>query len=150
MSGAVPAEEPISGSYGDCQSTIPNGRSAPGQPAGPESQGGRGLWTVMPADGILEASRPQHTWAELQPDGWIRAKFPWFGGRRAHDRLRITAKRFGSSTARIRTSINRGSSSTTPHFWASYLFFPSTGCWRVSARSGAAHVSFVLSVVAVS
>ena len=85
--------------------------------------------------------------AEINKDGSISAKFGWWRGR--NGRLSISGHRLDAGAAPLKAELPPMNSYDVPGFIPSALTFPTTGCWRVSATLGQAHLSFVLSVTTV-
>jgi hypothetical protein len=123
-----------------CPVTIPNGSTPPGENASVENHGNGALWTALPPDGKIVATRPF-----VLPDGSMRIKFPWWGSRRAGTNLRLTASGLGLPGGVARASVAPGLT-RAPHFWASSVTFPTEGCWRVKASAGRATLSLVVFV----
>lgn len=61
-----------------------------------------------------------------------------------HGQLTVTARRSGGAARPVRVNIPSGYEGED--YQASGITFPSTGCWRVMVRSGAASLSFVVRV----
>lgn len=136
-----------------CHVTHPNGRTAPGERPSQSFYGRAGLWTLLPADGVLRITSATPvpvgaTGGTVHADGSLSTKFPWWGSRAASGRLSIRAKRLDRHARRLRLTVGPGSSARAPHFWPSRLRFATPGCWQVDARSGRAHLTFLLSVQA--
>ena len=106
---------------------------------GTVATGDDGLWTV-PSAGVVVAG--PH---ELQPDGSIAWKFPWWRGVRG--RLRITGSRLDAPGPAVRADIPSGYGPTG--FQASAIIFATEGCWRVTASASDARMSVVTLVVKV-
>jgi hypothetical protein len=115
--------------------SVPPGESPPpGQP--PTRYYGRGgLWTVVPARGVVVGDQ--------EPDGALSMKFPWWRGVRG--RLTITGRRLDGRAAPLRAHIPRGYGPIG--FQATALVFPAPGCWEVTGRAGSARMTFVALVV---
>jgi hypothetical protein len=114
-----------------------------------------GLWTPLPADGTLRITTtapvaPGTTFGRIYPDGSLSTKFPWFGSRLADGRLAISGKRLDAPARALHLTRHDGPGGSTatgwPHFWPTYLRFASTGCWRVTGKSGRAHRTFTIFV----
>jgi hypothetical protein len=82
--------------------------------------------------------------AHINKDGSISAKFGWRRG--LHRRLAISGHRLDANAAPMKAELPPMNSYDVPGFIPSGLTFPTTGCWRISAKLGRAHLSFVLSV----
>lgn len=136
-----------------CRVTRPNGRTAPGESLSQSFYGMTGLWTLLPVDDVLRITSvtpvpPGATGGTVHSDGSLSTKFPWWGSRSASARLRIRAKRLDGGARQLRVTAGPGSSARSPHFWPTRLRFATSGCWQVDARSGRAHLTFILSVQA--
>src|SRR4051812_48735133 len=81
-----------------CHTTHPNGRTPPGGRPSPTFHGRHGLWTTLPADGVLRITTtrpvpPGQTFSQINPDGSLGTKFPWWGSHAAAPRLTLRAHR---------------------------------------------------------
>jgi hypothetical protein len=137
---AAPTASPNTALIATCPVTIPNGSTPPSEHPSPEFHGNGVLWTALPPDGKIVATRPF-----VLPDGSMRIKFPWWGSRRAGSDLSITGTSLQPPGGLARAHISPGLTGA-PHFWASGVIFPAQGCWRVTASSGRARLSFVVLV----
>jgi hypothetical protein len=102
--------------------------------------------TVLP---VRDASAPRPRWAyvgQALADGSIRAKVIWQRDDGKPGRLRVVGTRQGEDDQRLRPKIVGGP--RTSRFLGSELFFSRPGCWHVNARWGAAHLDFVVRVLA--
>jgi hypothetical protein len=79
----------------------------------------------------------------VQPDGSLAMKFGWWRGVRG--RLSITGKRLDAPAPPLRASIPEGYGDTG--FQATYIIFPTPGCWQVTGKADAASLTFVTRVV---
>jgi hypothetical protein len=134
-----------------CRVTNPNGSTPPGERPSDTHHGKRGLWTILPDDGLLVITEthptpPGTTYGKIHPDGSLSTKFPWWGSRRASAKLRIRGRRIDGSARRFRLSVGPGAEARSPHFWATRLRFASAGCWRMTATSGRARLAFTIAV----
>ena len=135
-----------------CHVTHPNGRTAPGESPNASFHGKHGLWTVLPLDGVLRITTttpvpPGETFGTISADGALSTKSPWFGSNSAAAKLTIHGTRIDGPARRLRLTLGEGSASAnSPHFWPTRLRFARAGCWRVTAKSGHAHLTFTLSV----
>ena len=77
-------------------------------------------------------------------DGALGMKFPWWRGDGVRGHLRIEGRRLDGDAPPLRSEFtdygDRG-------FQASYVIFPTPGCWEVTGRAGDASITFVASVV---
>lgn len=141
------AEAPSAG----CHVTHPNGSKAPGEAPSDTSHGKRGLWTQLPLDGVLRITAttpvpPGETFGTMSPDGSLNTKFPWWGSRSAAAKLTIRGTRLDGQARRLRLTGGSGPTANSPHFWPTRLRFSTPGCWRVTAKSGRARLTFTISV----
>jgi hypothetical protein len=101
--------------------------------------GREGLWAKLPLEGI--AAYPD---ALILPSGWIQLKLVWWRGERARGRLSVEGRALLGRSATLRSVIPRGSG--LQGIQPTALQFSRPGCWRVTGRSGAASITFVLDV----
>jgi hypothetical protein len=96
-------------------------------------------------DGILRASllTGGGARASVNSDGSISTKLGWWRG--TPGTFSITGRRLDRSAPPLRVSLSRASYPTIG-FIPSGLTFPTTGCWRISARQGVGRLSFVVMV----
>jgi hypothetical protein len=134
-----------------CHVTHPNGSTPPGGRPSDTHHGKHGLWTVLPRDGMLvitttttRPSPPGTTFGMIYPDGSLSTKFAWWGSRSAAAKLRIRGRRLDAPARRLRLTL--GTTARSPYFWATWPRFATSGCWRVTAKSGRAHLTFTISV----
>jgi hypothetical protein len=121
-----------------CRVTRPNHSTPPGEKPSPQFHGADGLWTVLPSGSVVVGG--PH---ELQPDGSIAWKFPWWRGVRG--RLRITGRRLDAPGPPVRASIPSGYGPTG--FQSTAIIFPTEGCWQVTASAAGARMSLVTLVI---
>jgi hypothetical protein len=97
----------------------------------------------VPKNGHLVAGRlPGGGWrATINDDGSIDAKFGWW--RAGSGKIRITGRRLDVAAPPLRAHVPDGYSAG---FQATGLTFPTTGCWRVTGRYGAASLTFTMLV----
>ena len=136
-----------------CHVTKPNGSTPPRGRPSDTHHGKRGLWTVLPRDGMLvitttttRPSPPGTTFGKIYPDGSLSTKFAWWGSRSAAAKLRIRGRRLDAPARRLRLTVGTGATARSPHFWPTWPRFASRGCWRVTARSGRARLTFTIAV----
>ena len=82
--------------------------------------------------------------AFIQDDGWIRTKVGWW---RKRGELRVTGRRLDAPARRLRADVGPPSWTSSGEFIPSLLYFPSTGCWRLTATAGGARLDAVVRVV---
>lgn len=85
---------------------------------------------------------PRGGFAFIQKNGWIRTKVGWYtrsGG------PRVTGRLVDGTGRRLRADVGPRSYANGP-FYPSLLYFPSFGCWRITATAGGAHMSAVVYV----
>ena len=84
-------------------------------------------------------------WAFAQPDGWIRAKVGWWT---AEGAPRIAGRRLDGRARPLRADVAPLSwTASGQGFYPTILYFPSTGCWRLTAAAGGSSVDLVVRVV---
>jgi len=79
---------------------------------------------------------------DLQKDGSIEIKFPWW--RAVRGELRIEGRRLDQSAPPLRSDF---SSYGPTGFQATGIIFPTEGCWKITGRAGEASLTFVVIVV---
>lgn len=128
----------------ECAVTIPNGIAAGENHLDPASYGNAqlsvgpfGLWP----DGTV-VFKPGGA-GFITRDGSLGMKFGWRRG--VAGQLEIEGRRVDAGAPPLRSEVpkaygNRG-------FQATYVIFPTPGCWEVTGRVGDAHVTFITRVV---
>lgn len=92
---------------------------------------------------VVRDGRPG--WAFLQPDGRIRIKLGWLSPSASP---RVTGRRIDRPGRPLDARIGvRSFTSEGGSFYPSSLYFPSSGCWRITARNSAARIEFVVRLV---
>ena len=126
----------------ECSTTQPNGIHAGGEPDAPSSYGSRQLSTFLWSEGTV-VFKP-HGSGFRTPDGSLGMKFPWWRGEGVRGFLRIEGRRLDGEAPPLRSEFqdygDRG-------FQATYVIFPTPGCWEVTGRAGDASITFVTQVV---
>lgn len=124
-----------------CEVTSPNGVAATTDTGGPASHGNRqlsvmGLWP----DGTV-VFRPGGP-GFITRDGALGMKFGW--SRAVRGQVTIEGRRLDGSAGPLRSEVNRGYGELG--FQATYVIFPTPGCWEVTASVGEAKLTFVTRV----
>jgi hypothetical protein len=86
---------------------------------------------------------PRGGQAFIQKDGWIRTKLGWFA---AHGTPRVGGRRVDGTGRTLRADVGPLSYTSNGPFYPSLLYFPMTGCWRITASAGGARLSAVVNV----
>jgi hypothetical protein len=126
---------PLTSAAASCPVTPPNGSTPPGQPASPNRLGNGALWVDLWSDTT--------TVAAPQADGSIGMKFGWWRG--VPGKLTIEGRRVDAPSTPLRAQIRDGYGDIG--FQASGVTFPAEGCWEITAKAGAANLTFVTRVV---
>ncbi len=128
--GADGAGSRVSNSGASAEQCVPtraNGRRpAVNDPAG-TNHGNRWLWIGIPGDGRVVVSRG---WANVQADGTIEMKVPWWRGRTG--RLTISGRRLDASAAPLAAHVPSGYGARG--FQSSGVVFASEGCWKITGK----------------
>jgi hypothetical protein len=83
-------------------------------------------------------------WASIQRNGWIRAKVAWFSARGTPA---VTGRRVDGTSRRLRADVGPLSFALgSGPFYPSLLYFPSFGCWRITATAGGARLTAIVKV----
>jgi hypothetical protein len=83
-------------------------------------------------------------WAFIQSNGWIRTKLGWFTARGTP---RVSGRRVDRAGRPLRADIGPLSSAPSGSFYPSLLYFPSLGCWRITATAGGARLTAIVNIV---
>ena len=130
----------------ECAVTKPNGIAAGQQQPAPGSYGNRevsvgpfGLWP----DGtvVFKPGGPGF----VTRNGSLGMKFGWLRG--VSGQLKITGRRLDAEAPPVRAEVSDGYGDRG--FQATYIIFPTPGCWEVTGRVGNSSVTFVTKVVKV-
>lgn len=83
--------------------------------------------------------------AFIQKDGWIRAKLGWFAAR---GNPVVTGRRVDGTGRRLRADVGPLSYALgSGPFYPSLLYFPTFGCWKITATAGGARLTAIVRVV---
>lgn len=115
----------------NCPVTLP---AAPTEHVAHGNYGNGAIWTTLTPDG--------RTVGQPQPDDSLRVKFPWW---RLGKTLRIEGRRLDGPAPALRAAVPDG---YYGDFQASALFFPTPGCWEITAKSDRSTLTFVMLVLA--
>jgi hypothetical protein len=118
---AAGADKPARGSYGNSDVSV----------------GPFGLWP----DGTI-VFKPGGA-GFVTPNGSLGMKFGWMRG--VAGKLKITGRRLDADAPPLRSAVPDGYGDRG--FQATYLVFPTPGCWEVTGRVGDSSVTFVTKVV---
>ena len=124
----------------NCPVTIATRTTAPPLRRTGNYHGTNALFTTLWPKGIARARADD----DLRPDGRIWIKFPWWKGPGGYGKLRITGAGVGGTIGTVSAHIPSGYGRS---FQATAIIFPREGCFRVTATSGSARVSFVTFVL---
>ena len=91
----------------------------------------------------IPAGSPGGANAFIQKNGWIRTKTGWFAARGTP---KVTGRRVNGSGRRLRADVGPLSSTAGGTFYPSNLYFPSFGCWRITAMAGGARLNATVRV----
>lgn len=133
-----------SASPAPCPVTQPNGDMPPGSgnPANIGGYGNDALWTnlwMWGEGGVILAPNDDH----VQPDGAFGGmKWAWY--RYVPGTLEVEGRRLDASAPPLEASIPDGYGDRG--FQVTGLTFPTTGCWEITGRVGAASLTFVVLV----
>ncbi len=127
----------------NCPATIPNGSTPPGESASQFYHGNGQLWTALWPGGRVEFT-PNGP-GEIRSDGSLAMKFPWWRAEGLEGPIEVSGERLDRPGSGVSAEMPDGYGDTG--FQPSALVFPSEGCWEVSARVGAAELSFVVEVL---
>jgi hypothetical protein len=129
-----------------CEVTVVTRSTRPPRPVPASFSYGNARIAVAlnPPNGRLVAGRlPNGGYrAEINKDGSIEAKYGWWRSA-ARPRLRISGQRIDAPAPPLGASIPAG---YDRGFQATGIHFPTTGCWRVTGRFGAATLTFTVLV----
>jgi hypothetical protein len=131
-----PPETPV-----ECVVTTPNGIAA-GEDSPDRRSFGNAQVSVGPwPDGtvVFKPGGPGF----ITRDGSLGMKFPWRRG--ISGQLKIEGRRVDALAPPLRSEVSSGYGDRG--FQATYIIFPTPGCWEVTGRVGDAKVTFITRVV---
>lgn len=145
----VTAQQPAghgAAAAGPCRVSDTSSHPVPGRPS--FNFGNARIAVDLPPHGrfvaVPEGARGGAT-AIIQKDGWIRTKLGWFTARGTP---RVTGRRVDGTGRGLRADVGPLSSAVPGGpFYPSLLYFPSLGCWRITATAGGARLDAVVNVV---
>ena len=83
--------------------------------------------------------------ASIQKDGWIRTKVGWFSARGTPA---VTGRRADGTGRRLRADVGPLSYALgSGPFYPSLLYFPSFGCWRITATASGVRIDATVNVI---
>lgn len=128
-------------STADCGVTTPNGIAAGEAQPDPGSYGNHqvSVWLWPEGKVIFKPGGPGF----VTRNGALGMKFPWRRG--VSGRLTIEGRRLDATAPPVRAEVSNGYGDRG--FQATYVIFPTPGCWEVTGRVGEASVTFVTQVV---
>lgn len=146
VSGTAPRFRPLmllnvrpSSLSAGCPVTVPNGSTPTGERRAPHFHGNGLIWTGFAPNGSI---------GRLEEDGSYFDKLLWWT-MALHEPLSFRAVRLDANAPSPRWKANQGAfvGSTFPGTtWATAVWFPSAGCWRLTARVGDLSLSVVARV----
>jgi hypothetical protein len=121
-----------------CAATTPNGNIPPNEYSTTANHGNGELWVLLEPGGQVQVRE-----IDVNPDGSMTVKFPWFRGVRGE--LQITGHRLDANAAPLRSTVPKGYPGKG--FQASGIIFPTPGCWEITGRVGDASLTFVVEII---
>lgn len=125
----------------ECAVTRPHGITGEEQQLNPRSYSNHQISVWLWPDGTV-VFKPGGS-GFVTRDGSLGMKFAWRRG--VSGQLRIEGHRLDATAPPLRAEVPSGYGDRG--FQASYVIFPTPGCWEVTGRVGDASVTFVTSVV---
>jgi hypothetical protein len=125
-----------------CPVSRPNGGHPPGQSPSQWYHGTSGLWTVLWPRSTATVP-PQN----VQRNGRLYVKVPWWRGPGSHGTLKIHGHRLDRPALALRADVPTGYGDSG--FQASAILFPTVGCWQVTGRAGKGSLTMVMRVLKV-
>jgi hypothetical protein len=132
---SAPASQPTFG----CAVTTPNGIAAGEEQPDPSSYGNRQVSVGLFGTVVFKPGGAGF----VTRDGSLGMKFGWRRG--VSGQLRIEGRRLDAEAPPLRAEVPSGYGDRG--LQATYVIFPTPGCWEVTGRVGDASVTFVTSVV---
>jgi hypothetical protein len=137
-----------------CRPTLPNGSWPPAEQPSSGWHGHGGIWTGLAPDGVLRFTTRYSSIEDPAPkgepgihaDGSATTKMLWIGSRTARRTLRIRGRLIDGPALQLRARSRSVAENGRPRVWPSYVTFPAAGCWRVTATSGDARLTFRIRV----
>jgi len=126
-----------------CHLSATSGRPVAGRPS--FNYGNAKIAVALPPRATYAAvpdDEPGSAW--VQSNGWIRAKVGWW---HARGTVRVSGKRLDAPAPPLRADVGPLSSAPGGTFVPSLLYFPSAGCWRLTATAGGARLVAVVRVL---
>jgi hypothetical protein len=127
-------------SWVSCPVTRPNGGHPRGQSPDQWYHSTSGLWTVLWLNGTATVP-PQN----VQRNGRLYVKVPWWRGLGSHGTLRIHGRRLDKPVPALQADVPPGYGDSG--FQASAILFPTVGCWQVTGRVGKGTLTMVMRVL---
>jgi hypothetical protein len=128
-----------------CRVSSPTGRPVEGRPS--FNFGNARIAVALPKRATFAAipdGSPGGANAFVQRDGWIRTKLGWW---RASGKLRLSGRRLDASARPLRADVGPVSATSTGQFIPSLLYFPTVGCWKITATAAGARLEAVVRVL---
>ena len=126
-----------------CHVSATSGRPVAGRPS--FNYGNAKIAVALPPQATFVAvPEGEAGWASVQSNGWIRTKVGWW---RARGTVRVSGRRLDAAAPPLRADVGPLSSASGGTFVPSLLYFPSAGCWRLTATAGGARLVAVVRVV---
>ena len=125
----------------ECVVTTPNGIAAGEDHPDPRSYGNAdvSVWLWQNGTVVFKPGGPGF----ITRDGSLGMKFPWQRG--VSGKLTIEGRRVDAAAPPLRSEVSSGYGNRG--FQATYVIFPTPGCWEVTGRVGDAKVTFLTRVV---
>ncbi len=125
-----------------CPVSRPNGGHPAGQAPDRWYHGMGGLWTILWPRGTAPIPR-----VNVQRNGWLYLKVPWWREAASAGRLRIQGRRLDRSEPALKADVPVGYGNSG--LQASAALFPTVGCWQITGRAGGGSLTMVERVIRV-